>query len=219
MIDEIITTKNKRISIVITENAKVILKIPTNISREVAQEFVNKKASWIAKNKQKQLDKITKFNNIINKKTLFLYGEEYKISYLENTKAVVREDKNIYFPIKCKSNIDKYIKTYLSNLSKKIIFERVKQIEKIIGISSSKLSLTSAKRKWGSCSSKKEIKLNFRLIMLTPTLIDYVIIHELCHIRELNHSKKFWALVSMYDKNYKSHRIALKGSSVIGSLY
>lgn len=64
--------------------------------------------------------------------------------------------------------------------------------------------------KWGSCSSKRNINLNWHLIFLSPTLIDYVIIHELMHLREMNHSKAFWREVARYYPDYQRARAALR---------
>jgi predicted metal-dependent hydrolase len=64
--------------------------------------------------------------------------------------------------------------------------------------------------RWGSCTNKKVISLNIALISLPEYLIDYVLIHELCHTRHLNHSKSFWAEVAKYDPLYLHHRKSLK---------
>ncbi len=63
---------------------------------------------------------------------------------------------------------------------------------------------------WGSCTSKKSISLNYKLLFLPKYLMDYVMIHELCHIKYLNHSEKFWNLVSQYDPEWKKHRRELR---------
>jgi hypothetical protein len=62
------------------------------------------------------------------------------------------------------------------------------------------LKINSATTRWGSCNSKKNINFSFRLILAPKTSIDYVIIHELAHLKELNHSEKFWNLVDFYCK-------------------
>lgn len=68
---------------------------------------------------------------------------------------------------------------------------------------------------WGSMNNKKEMRLNWKLIILPEKLIEYVIIHELCHIKYLNHSKLFWQEVSKYLPDYKSRRNNLKEYSFI----
>ena len=72
-----------------------------------------------------------------------------------------------------------------------------------------KLIIRSQKSQWGSCSSTKVISLNYKLIFLPPSLVKHLILHELCHIPRLNHSKKFWEELEKYDKNWKDNKKAL----------
>lgn len=85
----------------------------------------------------------------------------------------------------------------------------------IMGLSYSKLRLSSAKTRWGSCSSNGTISLNWKLGILPDTLLEYVIIHELAHIKHMNHSKNFWALVQKYCPNYSVYRSQLHTYSAL----
>lgn len=78
------------------------------------------------------------------------------------------------------------------------------------GIAPPKLWLSAARTRWGSCSSKSGIRLNWRLIHFPPALIDYVVAHEVAHLVEMNHSKRFWAVVEALYPNYDAARTALK---------
>ena len=73
------------------------------------------------------------------------------------------------------------------------------------------LSITNSKTRWGSCDTYRNIKLNFRLIMLPHKAIDFVIIHELTHILEFNHSKDFYALVESFMPDWKQRKALLNG--------
>ena len=75
------------------------------------------------------------------------------------------------------------------------------------------LTLSSARTRWGSCSLKTGIRLNWRLIHSAPHIIDYVIVHELAHLREMNHSARFWAIVGHYCPDYRNARSELKNLS------
>jgi len=75
------------------------------------------------------------------------------------------------------------------------------------------ISFRKAKTRWGSCSSKNSISLNIGLVMLPKELSDYIIVHELAHIKEKNHSKNFWKLVQSYYPNYKVAKEKLKNYS------
>ncbi len=78
------------------------------------------------------------------------------------------------------------------------------------GIAAPRLSLSSARTRWGSCSLKTGIRLNWRLIHFPEHIIDYVIVHELAHLREMNHGHRFWAIVDHYCPDYRLAREALK---------
>ena len=76
--------------------------------------------------------------------------------------------------------------------AKKVIAERVKHWAALHGFSYRRISIKNHRSKWGSCSKTGNLNFNYRLIFLPLKLIDYVVVHELCHLRHLNHSKKFW---------------------------
>jgi predicted metal-dependent hydrolase len=77
------------------------------------------------------------------------------------------------------------------------------------------VSLSSARTMWGSCTSDGRVRLNFRLLQLAPPLMRHVVAHELAHLVEFNHSKRFWAIVEALDPNTKAHKRAIKGYAVL----
>lgn len=82
-----------------------------------------------------------------------------------------------------------------------------------LGVSFSSLTLSNAKSRWGSCNSRKEIRLNWRLLQAPPHIINYVVCHELSHLIEMNHSAKFWAVVASIYPDYKQAEKELKAWS------
>lgn len=79
-----------------------------------------------------------------------------------------------------------------------------------LGVGFSSLSLSNAQSRWGSCNSRKEIRLNWRLLQAPPHIINYVVCHELAHLKEMNHSAKFWAVVASICPDYKFSEKELK---------
>ena len=77
------------------------------------------------------------------------------------------------------------------------------------------VTLSSARTMWGSCTSEGRVRLNFRLLQLAPELMRHVVAHELAHLVEFNHSKRFWAIVEALDPNTKAHKRAIKGYAVL----
>jgi predicted metal-dependent hydrolase len=92
---------------------------------------------------------------------------------------------------------------WLKHRAKIFIPERVNVLSAKTGFDFSKITIRSQKTRWGSCSSSGKLSFNFKLMKHKKDVIDYVIIHELCHLKELNHSKKFWNLVSKFCPDYK----------------
>lgn len=100
-------------------------------------------------------------------------------------------------------------KFYRKEAEKRIPPIMEKMIE-ITGLKPEEYKLINFKRAWGNCSSKKVIKLNAKLVMYSDFAIEYVCLHELCHLKYMNHSKKFWNLVENYMPNYKIAENELK---------
>ena len=99
------------------------------------------------------------------------------------------------------------------------MINRLNEISNKIKIPYKSSKIISARKKWGSCGSNKEIRLNFRLVMLPIDCIDYVCIHELCHIKQMNHSKSFWNLVEKFCPNYKFIKSQISKLSFVLELF
>ena len=99
----------------------------------------------------------------------------------------------------------------------KVIPERVEYFAKVIGVTYGKITVRNQKTRWGSCSSKGKLNFNCLLMLAPPEVLDYVVVHELCHRKQMNHSKAFWLEVEKVLPNYKEVRKWLKeeGSQMI----
>lgn len=155
-----------------------------------------------------------------------IFNYEIKYSKIKNVYIQIKEGKVIVkAPKKVKKEeIEKIIKQksewiqkalekeinkqekqplYTKEEFKKIIEKNVNELVQRTGLKPNKITIKQIKYAWGSCSSKKNITLNLELIKYSQEAIRYVILHELCHIKYMNHSKNFWNLVEKYMPNYK----------------
>lgn len=98
----------------------------------------------------------------------------------------------------------------LKDKTRKIILPIVNKYAHIMGLSPTKINITSAKRVFGSCTAKKHLNFSFRLCLYPEDAIEYVVVHELAHMKEMNHSKKFWAVVEKYLPDYNERKKLLK---------
>jgi len=94
--------------------------------------------------------------------------------------------------------------------ARELILKRVEYFSSMYGFKYNRVSIKNQKTRWGSCSRKGNLNFNYKISFLHPAMRDYIIVHELCHLKELNHSRKFWALVEDIIPDYFETRRELK---------
>jgi len=104
------------------------------------------------------------------------------------------------------------IKEFIENKEKarELINERLKFFNKFYDFNFKKISVKKQNSRWGSCSRKGNLNFNYKILFLPKNIADYIIVHELCHLKEFNHSPRFWALVAKTIPDYKKIRLSLK---------
>lgn len=94
--------------------------------------------------------------------------------------------------------------------------QKVEEWNRHYGFSYTKVSVRNQKTRWGSCSKRGGLSFNYRIVFLPPHLVDYLIVHELCHLKEFNHSRRFWNLVAGVFPGYQKLRRELRGYAIAG---
>ena len=152
-------------------------------------------------------------------KNMYIYIKEGKVI----VKAPIKiEEKKIHDFVNKKSKwIYNNIKKQNQKVEKKIeeqdiakleiiVKESIEKYSKLLKTSPQKVTIKNIKYAWGSCSSKKNITINMKLAGQNPKSIEYVVLHEMCHLKHMDHSKKFWELVEKYMPEYKQYKKMLK---------
>jgi len=106
--------------------------------------------------------------------------------------------------------IQRTLERWYISRAKELIQERLELYIPKISVQVNMVRLKNQKTRWGSCSQKGNLNFNWKLVMAPTAIVDYVVVHELCHLRQMNHSKEFWQLVAMYIPDYKERRKWLK---------
>ena len=124
---------------------------------------------------------------------------------------------------KCTPSLPPLTEAELADLMKQargIIPERVAHFASLAGVTYGRVTIRSQRTRWGSCSAKGNLNFNCLLMLVPPEVADYVVVHELCHRKELNHSARFWAQVERIMPDYRARRKWLKdnGNALIGRL-
>ncbi len=186
-----IITKSKRksISLKIIDETTIKVNAPLNYTNIKIEEFINSKRGWIL-NKTNQI-KINKEKYLcaLNGDKLCLFGEF--ITYLGDKRA------------------------YLQKIATDYLILRTKELANQYNFNVKNVKVKNYKSKWGQCDKLKNITLNYKLIMLEKRVIDYVIMHELCHTIYLNHQKGFHNLLSSFFEDEKALVKKLKEGAVL----
>ena len=172
-IDAIIRSKRKTISLMISPQGKLIIKAPLNCPMDYITNVVNKRQDWIIKNQTKILQHTTLNQDIITYKKVMFLGKVYRLALADNIKKLTLYNDALYIPLKMpknkiKPNIIKWYKQTAQNLAN----QRVSLYANIMHLIPKSVSINNTKTSWGLCNNKNEIKLNWRIAMLPPELID-----------------------------------------------
>lgn len=195
----------------------VEVRAPFKIEQKEIDSFILEKNSWINKklSLQKSIKKPTR-KKFKNEENFQFLGKnlKLKITISENKKSYI-DDKFIYLVLKnnkenFKEKIKEKLEIFFRETAKDIFKNKTLDEAKKIRVTPKKIIVRSYKRRWGSCSYKKDISYNWKLIMAPEKIIHYVVIHELCHLIHFNHSRDFWKSVGKILPDYKSSKEWLK---------
>lgn len=139
-------------------------------------------------------------------------AEVFLRSKAEWVKAKLEHFKNMPAPLVRPHNRQDYLKH--KEEARALIINRLEQFNRFYNFKYQRISIRDQKTRWGSCSRAGNLNFSYRLLGLTPEAADYIIVHELCHLREMNHSVRFWALVSKTVPDYERLRRELRGKVV-----
>lgn len=106
--------------------------------------------------------------------------------------------------------LSEFRRSYYMESARKIFKRKTAAYAKKMSVTYGRITIREQKTRWGSCSSKGNLNFNWKLILLAPELLDYVVVHELAHRREMNHSKNFWKIVEAELPDYRERRRRLK---------
>ena len=218
--DEVIRSNRRTISISIMKDGAVVVKAPIKAKDDQINQFVMAKQGWIQSKVNACLLTNAKFKDIINYDKVLVYGNKYSILLADTKKIELGDGLQIIFPKKiAPEHRIKHLKTWFKKIAKRSLEARIYQIAEKLNFVFNSFKITYSKGRWGSCSSRKQININYRVIMLPPAVIDYILVHELCHLAEMNHSKRFWRLVGQCYPSFNVAKTNLKQYSFLLDLY
>jgi len=202
----------KTISIIVERDRSVIVRAPLNTSEElIAKEISKRKRLLVKKIEHNQKYPFPKpAKEFVSGETLLYLGMNYKLYVTDNLNEGVVFDNKFFIDKNNQKQANKLFKEWYIKSATEIIVPKAKAIAKQLGVAYHNINILDLKYRWGSCTPKDNIHFNWRIIKAPMTVIEYIIVHELTHLLEANHTPEFWNRVAVMQPNFSKAKNWLK---------
>jgi len=203
----IINPKLKHIYLSFNDEGELIIKSP-NVSSKQIEQLLLRKASWISNSRKKFQAKKGKRINFRQESELYFLGESHPLHLIvyDKKRTKLKFDGDIftmYYSVYDELIFQRHIDHFYKEEAKQHLPTLVVQWSTTMGLQVNDISFRKTKRQWGSCSAKNNLSFNTMMMKLPLDVIQYIIVHELAHIKHKHHQKSFWQLVERYLPDYK----------------
>lgn len=210
--NKIIRVKRRSIALVINKYGEFIVRAPLRAKDSEIMAFINEKSAWIIKKRTEMLNSILKNKLDLSDKAIFtIFDHEFTINLVDRKTAKI-SGETLYLP---KHNTKETLVNLLKRELRRYLLVRVFEIAKSCSFEFKSISITSAKTNWGSCGARNSLNFTYKLAMCPKYVVDYIIVHELCHTKVKNHSINFWREVKKIYPEYKQCEEWLKQNRAI----
>lgn len=210
-----VSRRSRHLRITVSARSGLTVTRPAHVSLAQAAAFVDSRRAWI----ERQLARLDAVEPAAVPQTLHLRltGESLPLQCIETAHAAPRLQET---PDRLTLHLDparpergrELLRGWLKQRARAALEPRLDELSKRLALPYNRLSLRMQRTRWGSCSNRRNISLNAKLLFLPETLVQHVLIHELAHTVHLDHSPAFWRLVERHDPQWRTHRDALRGS-------
>lgn len=207
-IDKIIRSKRKTIGLEVTGDAGLIIRAPKQVSLDYIERVVKEKKDWIQRRQEvaRKRQQMAPPRRFVSGEGYWYLGNAYPLVVIDKAASPLSFDGNFNLSRRHLLNASDILAGWYRETARWVIGERAEHYATVYGLRYRKITITSARKRWGSCNAGGNLCFSWRLVMAPLKIIDYVVVHELAHLKEKNHSKRFWDLVGQMDPDYKQDR-------------
>ncbi len=213
--------RRKTVSIFVDPFEGVFLRAPLRVSLNLLSKFVHSRAVWIL-DKQRRINEAIGYlpkREFVTGESFSYLGRQLRLKVLKSKSKPKIKVKGGRFLVSINgknSDLDKMkivrdlLSIWYKKNTEKVLLKRAKLYSKKLRVSVPEVILANQTKRWGSCNRKGRIRFNWHIIMAPMSLVDYVVAHELCHLRHNNHSENFWKLLGAIMPDYEARRERLR---------
>jgi hypothetical protein len=207
---ELIRSRRRTIALIVRHDGRLVVRAPLRAPEKLIREFVVSKADWVRKKQaQTQAERLPARRYVEGEHFPYL-GKSYPLKYVGPQRPALKLGSAFRLSRSARSRARAAFLRWYKTRSAQVLAERVNRIALEHGFVYRQIRISSARTRWGSCSSRGTLSFSYRLVMAPLEVVDYVVVHELVHLKIRNHSKKFWAQVAAILPDYKRHVTWLK---------
>ena len=210
-IDNLIRSKRRTIALIVERDGSLTVRAPKRAAAVEIESFIHEKAGWIFRTQEKIKSSIVIPNKQFVSGENFLYlGIEYELRLVPPQRPVLKFDGGFTLGHSAQPRGEQAFIRWYKQRAFSIISERVGLFSQEYGFTPKQVKISSARTRWGSCSPDGTLNFTWRLVMAPLEVVDYVVVHELVHLRVKNHSSRFWGEVEKIMPGYKERRTWLR---------
>ena len=211
--------KRKHLQLRILSTTQLEIIAPNKFPKSHIEQIIHEKTNWIIKKIQHLT--VIKANptnkSITHGQTILYLGHPHLLHFIKGniphpTIHLDHQQIIITMPVENTLAAESLVKEWYCSAARTLLLAKTTFWAKEINVQPQRITIKEQKTRWGSCSSRGNLNYNWRIIMAPPEVIDYLVIHELCHLRVLNHSSLFWKEVGRFSPKFKEHREWLKNN-------
>lgn len=193
------SSRRKKLTITVERDSSVVVHAPECVSEDEIREIVESKKRWIQE-KTGHAQKYAEMphppgKELVNGESALYLGRRFRIELVDVQGSEVAFDGRFLIPRSLSRERRTVLERWYWERARTEILPRVAGFERRLGVKSAKPKIVDSRYRWGSCTAKANVTFNWRLIKAPMYVVDYVIVHELAHLREPNHTPRFWNIV------------------------
>jgi predicted metal-dependent hydrolase len=206
------STTGRLVWLRINPNTGLVVTIPRHYPKQDIPSFLTSRSEWIIKHLDKLANELEERNNPHSgaNRTIRYLGNSLPIIHINNSSEdrITLESNRLLIKHRSEAPIQSHAEVliWLQQEAVGLIRHKVAFWGRLMGFRFRNVTIRDQHTRWGSCSRLKNLNFNWRIVMAPEPVLDYVIIHELCHLKEMNHSPSFWTLVARHSPDWRTHR-------------
>lgn len=220
-INEIIRTNRKTIAIIVEYDGRLVVRAPLRVSDKDIFRLVHKKEKWIRRKQEQVRHQYPRVQarKFASGEPFFYLGEVHKLSLVERSRPPLLLNEHFELSRDALPRAEEIFVKWYREAARRVITERVFICSRENNFSNTRIRVTSARTRWGSCNSTGGLNFTWRLVLAPMPIIDYVVLHELVHTQVNNHSRKFWNMVENIMPDYRLRYDWLKENGYLLTLF